>query len=239
DNPQILPGGEHVMFTIASGSAADRWDRAQIVVQSLKSGERKVIVDGGSDGRYLNSGHVIYAKAGIEFAVPFDLKRLSVTGGAVPIVEGVRGAGGANTGAAHLSVSDTGTLVYVPGPATTSNAASDLALIDRAGVVTRLNLPAAGYETPRLSPDGRTLAFGIDEGKHADSWVYDLKAVSAPRRLTFVGKNRNPVWSPDGRWLAVSSDRDGDPAIFRVRSDGTGVSERLTKAEAHTSHAPE
>ena len=39
--PQMLPGGQHVLFTLATGTAPDRWDKAHIVVQSLKSGERK------------------------------------------------------------------------------------------------------------------------------------------------------------------------------------------------------
>ncbi len=92
--PQVLPGGEWVLFTIATGATAsataDTWDKAQIVVQSLKSSERKTLVSGGSDGRYLPTGHLVYALGGVLFAVPFDLPRLAVTGGPVPIVEGVR-----------------------------------------------------------------------------------------------------------------------------------------------------
>ena len=56
DSPQVLPGGDAVLFTLAASGGTDRWNRAQIVVQSLKSGERKIIVNGGSDGRYLPSG---------------------------------------------------------------------------------------------------------------------------------------------------------------------------------------
>ena len=92
--PQVLPGGEWVLFTIATGATAsataDTWDKAQIVVQSLKSSERKTLVSGGSDGRYLPTGHLVYALGGVLFAVPFDLRQLAVTGGPVPIVEGVR-----------------------------------------------------------------------------------------------------------------------------------------------------
>ena len=90
--PQMLPGGETVLFTLATGTAAERWDKAQIVTQSLRSGERKTLVDGGSDARYVPTGHLVYAVGGIVFAVPMDLRRLEVTGGPVPIVEGVRRA---------------------------------------------------------------------------------------------------------------------------------------------------
>ena len=101
DSPQVLPDGEHVLFTLATGTAADRWEQAKIVVQSLASGERRVIVEGGSNGRYLPTGHVVYALGGTLFAVGFDARRLEVTGGgAAPIVEGVRRApfGGAADG---------------------------------------------------------------------------------------------------------------------------------------------
>ena len=89
-DPQVLPGGQAVLFTLAKGTSSDRWDKAQVVVQSLKSGERKTLIEGGSDARYVPTGHLVYALGGTVFAVPFDLRRLQVTGGPVPIVEGVR-----------------------------------------------------------------------------------------------------------------------------------------------------
>jgi serine/threonine-protein kinase len=91
--PQVLPGGEWVLFTVATAATTDAWDKAQIVVQSLKSSERKTLVSGGSDGRYLPTGHLVYALGGVLFAVPFDLPRLAVTGGPVSIVEGVKRSG--------------------------------------------------------------------------------------------------------------------------------------------------
>src|SRR5258706_13249031 len=132
--PQVLPGDEWVLFTIATAATTEAWAKAQIVVQSLKSSERKTLVSGGSDGRYLPTGHLVYALGGVLFAVPFDLARVAVTSGPVPIVEGVKRSSG-STGTAQFSVSSTGTLVFVPGPASTSSAPSDLALVDRNGAV--------------------------------------------------------------------------------------------------------
>jgi serine/threonine-protein kinase len=133
-------------------------------VQSLKSSERKTLVSGGSDGRYLPTGHLVYALGGVLLAVPFDLRRLAVTGGPVPIVEGVKRSDGAS-GIAHFSVSSTGFLVFVPGPASTFSALSDLALVDRNGAVQPLKLPPGPYEYPRLSPDGKRIAFVTDNGR--------------------------------------------------------------------------
>src|SRR5262249_18990865 len=79
-HPELLPGGDSVLFTVAKGQGAE-WDNAQIVVQSLKSGIRKTLIERGTDGRYLPTGHIVYGFGGTLFAVPFDLRRLEVTGG--------------------------------------------------------------------------------------------------------------------------------------------------------------
>jgi serine/threonine-protein kinase len=234
----VLPGGEWLLFTLATAATADGWDKAQIVVQSLKSSERKTLVSGGSDGRYLPTGHLVYARGGVLFAVPFDLPRLAVTGGPVPIVEGVRRSDGAS-GIAHFGVSSTGSLVYVPGPASTFSALSDLALVDRNGAVQPLKLPPGPYEYPRLSRDGKRIAVGSDNGKDAIVWIYDVAGVSSARRLTLGGRNRVPVWSADGERVAFQSDRDGDLGLFWQRADGTTAAERLTKPDKDTAHVPE
>jgi serine/threonine-protein kinase len=50
---QLLPDGDHALFTVLPGkrefaeARATDWDQSQIVVQSLKSGERKVLIEGG------------------------------------------------------------------------------------------------------------------------------------------------------------------------------------------------
>jgi Tol biopolymer transport system component len=235
--PQMLPDGQTLLFTTApGGGAADTWEKARIVAHSLKSGQRKTLIEGGTAGQYLPTGHIAYALRGVVFAVPFDLRRLEVTGGPVPLVEGVRIDGGT----AHFSFSQTGSLVYVPGPVSGSAAQqNDLALLDRKGTAEPLKLPAGQYETPRVSPDGKRVAFGGDDGKEQIVWVYDLSGASSMRRLTFGGKNRFPIWSADGRRVAFQSDRDGDLGIFWLPADGNGTAERLTKPEQGTSHVPE
>ena len=160
--PQLLPGGQHLLFTLATGTALDRWDKARVVVQSVTSGERKTLIEGGSDARYVPTGHIVYALGGRVFAVAFDVHRLEVMGGAAPMVEGVRRSGGSGTGAAHFSVSSTGSLIYIPGAVSTSSAQWEIALIDRKGGVERLKLPPGPYESPRVSPDGTRIAFGTE-----------------------------------------------------------------------------
>jgi serine/threonine-protein kinase len=239
--PQMLPDGRDVLFTLATGTDADRWDKAKIVVQSLKSGERKTLIEGGSDGRYLPTGHIVYAVGRTLFAVPFDLRRLEAIGGRVPIVEGVLRVNLADvqTGVAHFSVSNTGSLIYIPGPVSATADQRDLVRLDRHGSVEPLKLRPGPYEFPRVSPDGTRLAVGTDDGKEAIVWIYDLAGASSMRRLTFGGRNRFPIWSADGESVAFQSDREGDLGIFWQRADGTGMAERLTRPEQGTSHFPE
>ena len=109
--PQKLPGGNALLFTL--NDAAANWNDSTIVVDRLDTDERKTLIRGGSDARYLPTGHLVYAVESTLFAVPFDLRKLDVTGGPVPVVEGVMGP--TNRGAAQLSFSDDGTLAFVSG----------------------------------------------------------------------------------------------------------------------------
>ena len=233
---QILPGG-NLLFTLATGATSDRWDKAKIVVQSLTSGTRKTVLEGGSDARYLPTGHLVYAVGGTVFAVAFDPQRLEISGTPTAVIEGVRRSLGGVTGATQFSVSNTGSLLYIPGPASTA-AVQDLAVIDRTGAAQPMKFPAGTYEHPRASPDGKSIAFGTDDGKDANVWVYDLAGTSPMRRLTFGGRNRYPIWSSDGSRIAFQSDREGDLGIFWQPANGAGAAERLTTPSPGTSHVP-
>lgn len=138
--PQTLPDGQHLLFTIATGSGPDRWDKARVVVQSLRSGERETLFENGSDARYLPTGHIVYAVGGSLFAVAFDLERLKVSGPKVSILEGVRRAPVQSipVGAAQFSVASNGSIVYVPGAVT---ALWDSGVIDGRGEVEPFDLP--------------------------------------------------------------------------------------------------
>ena len=237
--PELLPDGQTVLFTLTTGTDAGKWDRAQVVAQSLKTGERHVIIEGGSAARYLPTGHLLYAQRGLLFATTFDPRRLVTSGERVQVVDGVRRSDGGQTGVAHFSVSNTGSLVYIAGPTSGSLAQGDLAFADRTGVVEKLKVPTGGYEVPRVSPDRKRVALGIDDARGANIWIYDLSRGSSIRQLTFGGQDRFPVWTPDGRRIAFQSDREGDLGIFWQLADGSDTAQRLTKADPGFSHIPE
>jgi Tol biopolymer transport system component len=250
DAPQILPDGK-VLFTVAKGSTGDRWEHAQIVVQAPKSRDRKIVIENGSSGQYASTGHILFARTGVLYASRFDPIRDEASGGAIPVLEGVRRANTvvgssitnfttAVTGEAQFTTSPTGTLIYIPGPAGPVSETQDLALADRAGTLERLNLPTGLYFHARMSPDGRHVAFTSEAGKdNSNVFVYALGGGTSMQRLTFGGVNRYPVWTADGKRIAFQSDRDGDRGIFWQPADGSGTAERLTKAEEGAAHTPE
>jgi Tol biopolymer transport system component len=237
-SPQMLPGDGAVLFTSASLAARgrERWDRAQIVLQSLADGSRRTIVSAGSDARITESGHLVYQYGGVLYAVAFDAASATLRGEPAPVVSGVyRGA----MGGSQYSLSK-GALAYLPGPAsTTGGERQQLALADRSGVTTPLPVPANAFVHVRASRDGRRLAIGTDDGTQAIVWLYGLGGDGPMQRLSIDGNNRFPVWSPDGQWIAYQSERGGSSGIYRQRADGTGAAERLTTAGDGESHVPE
>jgi len=238
--PQMLPGGKDLLFwKYDEGST-----RTGFVVQSAASGKRTVVFETPRSttstpvGMHYNaaSSHIVFFDSGTLFAVPFDAKRLQATGNAVPVVNGVRQSLNASP---IFDISKSGSLIYIPGPVSNSAGQFDIGLEARDGTVEGLNLQKRTYDTPRVSPDGKRVAFGIEEGDEANIWIYDFSGARVPNRLTFGGKNRYPVWSPDGERIAFQSDREGDVAIFSQRADGAGVADRLTKPAKDVRHAPE
>ena len=239
DGPQLLPDGDSVLFSVTTSTGDTRWDEAQIVVQSLRTGERTVVWEGGSAARYVPTGHLVFALRDGLYAIAFDVDSLTVSGGPVPMVAGVQRvlAPGVNSGTANFGVSAQGSLVYVSG--TTVSNARTLALVGRDGVVEPLRVPPAAYLSPRLSPDGERLVVQSVEAEGNVLWVYALSSDSQIQQLTFEGDNHRPIWTPDGQRITFASDREGPMSLYWTPADGSGAPERLTTAEAGTSHWPQ
>ena len=232
--PQALPGAKAILFTTVIGRD---WSTANIVLRSVDTGEQRVLVEGGADARYVDTGHLVYVKAGTLMAVPFDLRGQKITGTPVAVVEGVMQSTntpntGDETGAGHLAVSRSGTLLYLAG-GVTPNLESSWEWIERNGTRKKVEgVPTGSYVFPRLSPDGQRVAVNVRRpaSRVADVWVYDLLR-AAPTRLTFEGSSGSPVWSPDGSQVVFGAEADGLTNLFIVRADGSGKPERLTTSE--------
>jgi len=231
--PEILPGGQAVLFTI--GLAGASYENASIAVASLKTGEQRVLVEGGACARYVptgqhqrGTGHLVYWRAGSLFAVPFDLRALQVTGSLVPVVEGVQGV--TALGFADYAFSETGTLVYAPGGS--EGLARTMAWVDRQAKAEPLPAPPRDYYMVRLSPDGQRIAVAIGSGPEtSDIWVCDLARGALPR-LTFQGSNTAPVWTPDGKPVTFQNLHEGKYTLSWAPADGSAPPETLAALDS-------
>jgi serine/threonine-protein kinase len=222
--PEFLPDGKAVLFSGAPTNA--NWANSEVAAESVGTGERRNLVQGATHPRYAASGHLVYAQGGSLMAVRFEPRRLAIVGVAVPIVEGVLQS--PSSGAAQYSLSATGSLVYIPGGIQADQ--RKLVWVTRNGAEQPVAAPARAYVYPRLSPDGRQVAVGITE-EESQTWLYDSSR-EALTRFTFEGKtNLNPVWTPDGKRLAIQSNREGPLNLFWQRADGSGGLEHLITSE--------
>ena len=220
--PEILPGGEAVLFAITSGSV----ENAQIAVLSLVTGEIEVLVPGGSNPRYAPTGHIVYGVGGTLRAVGFDVERLEVTSDPFPVLDDVITKA---SGAAAFGISGDGSLVYITGDPQTGQTRT-LVWVDREGKEEALAAEPRAYRYPRISPDGSQVALDMRD-QELDIWIWDFTRETL-RRLTFNPSNDlYPAWTPDSRRLAFSSARDGNQNLFSKAADGTGTVERLTESE--------
>ena len=223
--PQWLPGGKKILFT--EGTELTDFSGASLVVLDVGTGEQTVIHRGGFYGRYVPTGHVLYVNDGTVFALPFDVDRVKATGSQFPVLEGIEAD--PVHGSAQYDVALTGLLGYLPGVADLRP--FSIVRVDAAQRSEILWQEPGVFGTPRLSPDGARLALSVLRDGNWDLWVYELER-GVGTRITFgAGYDADPVWSPDGRWLAFASDRDGGMTVFRKRADGSGQAERLLDPE--------
>ncbi len=215
--PQILPGGRAVLFTDAAARPG------KVVAQALGSGERRELF-AGSAGRYLRTGHIVYASGNTLLAVPFDPGRLEITGEPVSVIEGVY-----NTAGPLFAVSEAGTLAYAPGAAAAPPAGRTLAWVDQNGKEEEIPAPRMEYMFPKISPDGTRVALTLAGLASTDIWVWDFGRETLTRLTFDVGQGSVcPLWTPDGKTIVYGAVRDGNKAdLYCKPADGTGKEEKL------------
>ncbi len=225
--PRAIPGRSAVLFTVFAN--APGLEKGRLEVLDLKSGKRKVLHHGGTDPRYVPTGHILYLYEQTLFALPFDVERMEVTGNPVPLAEKLRTS--VAEGAAQYDVSMNGTMLAMFGGEGAAEQ-SDLVRIPLAGGAEQVLLEPGAIGGPAVSPDGRRIAYSLGAATEADVWVLDV-ARGTRTRLTFNedGADWRPVWSPDGKSIVYSSSgaRSGAGSRLTVKPvDGSGEEKALS-----------
>ena len=219
--PQLLPDGDSVLFTVTQDRGINRWMQAQVVVQSLRTGQRTVLAD-ATDGRYLPSGHLVFARGNGLFGSAFDVKKLVLTGATVSLLQDVQLPVGIFSAGVNYDVSNDGTLVYVK---RTASSRSLMWIDRRSGLVEPIKtMPPGDYNDPRLSPDGGRVVVTRD----GDLWIYEL-ASGRSSRLTSDGGSMMAVWDPTGTRIAYSKLSSGSTDAWLAPADGSQAPRALTK----------
>jgi len=206
--PHFLPDGKRFLFA----SMTPQGDRSRLPLRmgSLDSARISDVGEAPSRAEYA-SGHLLFVRAGVLLAQPFDAEKLRMTGEPVALAEHVYQFNGPLM--AGFTVSQNGVVLYEP-----SIRSSRVSWFDRSGKELE-RLPVAGpIRALRLSPDGRGVAMGIDDEKKgsSDIWTYDFER-RLPVRVTLDPRDeKNPVWSADGQTIFFRCDWFGPPDVYRI-----------------------
>jgi len=212
-DPVALPGSRGVLFKVCTSGCVTM----DVNVLDLRTGQQKLLIPGAAHAWYIGDGRLLYVQpSGAALVAPFDLDKLELTGAGVPILDGIL----VSNGYPELAWSPSGALVYLAGTGGTAD--NEVVRATRDGVATVVDTAWFGaFNSLDLSPDGRRVAVGVgstDGGLNI--WIKQLD--HGPfSRLTFGGRDRRPVWSPDGRRVAFIRDTTFGLVLAHA-SDGSG-----------------
>lgn len=224
--PQILPDGRVLFTGSRGGGLGGGFEEASIEVLSPRTGQRTVVYRGGYFGRYLPSGHLAYVHQGTLFAAPIDLASLKLRGAPVPVLNDVAGTVARGSGQFDFSTNDGESNIFVYRSGKLPKEPRQLAWIEPSGKHYAALDGVSSPLTPRLSRDGKSLAFS----ERGDIYVHDLER-GITRPITRNGlRNTSPVWTPDGEHLVYTQCGESECALWWARTDGAGEPRKLFAA---------
>ncbi|MDQ6801796.1 MAG: serine/threonine-protein kinase [Acidobacteriota bacterium] len=219
--PDVLPDGT-ILATVWNNGT---WDDSKLVAYPAGSSAPKVVIDGGTCAHYVPTGHLLFERGGSLYGVAFDAKKLMVTSAPFPLISGV--ATGVTNGEAHYAVSDTGTLLYVPGGVLENK--RSLLWVDRRGNETPVVTTQRPYGALAISPDRRTIAVSLETSTF-DIWQLDVERDSLTR-VSYGGDDSAPTWTHDGSRIIWSSSRSGHNNLYWAAADNSSGEQRLTNSD--------
>jgi Tol biopolymer transport system component len=226
--PVFLPDGRHFLYLAANFSG--HFDSNEIFMGSLDSDEKRPIVSASSNAAYADTGpgYLLFMRDNSLIAQKFDGRRFVLSGEARTISDEVQ-----YFPQTDLALFDVGksTLVVQTGKGGDKN---QLTWFDRNGKTLGAIATPGSYANPKISPDGRRLAFEqVDrDGRHVDIWIHDF-ASNATTRFTFgPGLNEIPIWSPDGKLIEYGSQQKVIFNLYEKNADGSGSERQIADLAA-------
>jgi serine/threonine-protein kinase len=229
--PHTLPGG-HVVFTVSQQS---RDPHIEVVSPGKERTRLRVPIAG--QAQFVQSGHLVYGYFGNLMAVRFDADEIKTVGVPMPVAKGLQTSASFGTlGRSGMAVSRSGTLAWLR--ATPEDVLTRLVRVDRNGRSTPMPAPQEVYQTPRLSPDGRSLAVAVRVGVMTRE-IRVLDTAQPARVVLRVqgGDNQSPAWM-DNRRLSFGSNRDGPQKIYTVSVGRGGNPIPLFNVDVATARNP-
>ena len=218
-NPDVLDDGDTLLFT-----RTDRGTATSLLAMSLKSGQRRVILDDARWGRVLPDGHLLYVRANTLAIQPIDLPTLKPTGGATVILDNIP-VSGSFPYAVNVAINRTGSLAYMTAP---GQQRLPVWLDRTTGRETPVGAPPKPYVYPNISPDGSRIAFNVRENTYAD-WIWDVRGQTLSRITTDAEDPRYAIWSADSRRVMYSTTEGvGLRKLVARPADGSGSPEALS-----------
>lgn len=227
--PYFLPDGKHFLFLADAQTTENHHVRAG----SLDAQDTQILFNAITRIVYAPPGYLLYVNQGSLVAQPFNPETIKLSGEPITVAERVK-----EVGINHefdFSVSNTGVLAYQIGSPKTQ-----LAWFDRSGKKLETIGEADTYTSIMLSPDGNRAAAGLvdADGRQSDIWLLDLSR-STKARLTFNPlSDGDPVWSPDAKRIAFSSNRAGDGHINIYETSASGVGQEQLLLESKSVDIP-
>ncbi len=214
-----LPGSRGVLFTGCPGNCATA---SAIYAFDLERDTTLLLVENAVGGWYSPGGHLLYtSREGGLFAARFDLRRMALSSGVLPITDGVAPNG--------FALSASGTALYIAGTQDVSQ--STLVWVSRDGS----EAPFApewvgGFEYPALAPDGQTLAVSVRE----DATRLWVRRPDGSRLRVFSGDmgSWRPSWTADGQAIGFpithgGTAAAGDNDVYLAPADGSSAPRRF------------